>query len=135
MIISYVDLFHFDNVKPWKYTIHLIYGPYPKLTSNDFFRNLAVVDLHCLPPLTSICRGTTPFPCLETISVTNCESLRKLPFNSESAKKLNAIKGSAGWWNRLEWEDEATKHVFGAKFREHWSIGSIWCGYVNFKPF
>lgn len=87
--------------------------------SHNYFAYLMVIDLDSLPSLKRICHGTMPFPSLQNVSVTNCPNLRELPFNFDSAKNsLVSIRGSAEWWEQLQWEDEATKHVFAAKFRE-----------------
>lgn len=85
----------------------------------NYFSNLMVVDLDSLPSLKMICHGTKPFLSLQTVSVNNCPNLRKLAFNSDSAKNsLVSIRGSAEWWEQLRWEHEATNHVFAAKFHE-----------------
>lgn len=87
--------------------------------SRNYFSNLMAVDLDGLPTLRSICSGTVAFPSLQTLSITGCPSLKKLPFNSESARRsLISVRASAEWWNQLEWEDEATKDIFTVKFQE-----------------
>ncbi|KAK3219545.1 hypothetical protein Dsin_013515 [Dipteronia sinensis] len=62
-----------------------------------------------------------PFPSLQLILVDNCPNLRKLPFNAESAKSLKAIVGDPDWWDKLEWDDEATKLAFTTKFNQLYS--------------
>ncbi|TXG69138.1 hypothetical protein EZV62_004073 [Acer yangbiense] len=85
----------------------------------ELFSKLESVNLVSLPSLKGICRGAMPFPSLQNLEVMDCTSLRKIPFDSSSAKKsLNAIKGSKTWWDALEWDDEATMNVFASKFIE-----------------
>lgn len=68
-----------------------------------------------LPNLKSICHEALAFPCLERIYVLGCPSLRKLPLSLESGKRNGVLIGEEEWWNQLEWDDEATKHVFSSK--------------------
>ncbi|TXG69240.1 hypothetical protein EZV62_004175 [Acer yangbiense] len=89
--------------------------------ATEIFSNLENVYFRGLPKLKSICQRAMPFPSLRETTVSGCKSLRKLPFNAESAKStLKAIKGSRrGLWNKLEWEDEATKLAFTSKFQPY----------------
>ncbi|KDO41650.1 hypothetical protein CISIN_1g0411142mg, partial [Citrus sinensis] len=42
-----------------------------------------------------------------------CAKLRKLPLDSNSALEHKiAIRGEAGWWGCLQWENEATQIAF-----------------------
>ncbi|KAI9160331.1 hypothetical protein LWI28_007149 [Acer negundo] len=87
----------------------------------EIFSNLEQVHFSDLPKLKSICRRAMPFPSLREISVNSCQSLRKLPFNTQSAKStLKSIKGDRDWRDKLEWEDEATKLAFTSKFQIYW---------------
>ncbi|KAK2651513.1 hypothetical protein Ddye_011378 [Dipteronia dyeriana] len=85
----------------------------------SLFSNLETVYIRNLPKLKSICRRAMPFPSLRDIEVSSgCRRLRKLPLNAESAKStLRAIKGEGDWWDKLEWEDEATELAFTSKFQ------------------
>ncbi|KAK2651516.1 hypothetical protein Ddye_011372, partial [Dipteronia dyeriana] len=85
--------------------------------ATEIFSNLEGVCLLDVPKLKSIGRRAMPFPSLRDIEVRGCRSLRKLPFNAQSAKSLKAIKGTRFWWDKLEWEDEATKLAFTSKFQ------------------
>ncbi|XP_028780246.1 probable disease resistance protein At4g14610 [Neltuma alba] len=50
------------------------------------------------------------------IEVTHCPSLKKLPFNSQSAlKNLKCFRGESKWLDQLEWQDEATKRLISSK--------------------
>ncbi|KAK0598178.1 hypothetical protein LWI29_032287 [Acer saccharum] len=86
----------------------------------EIFSNLEEVYFRGLPKLKSICRRAMPFPSLRCIEVDSCGSLRKLPFNAQSAKStLKAVKGgSRAWWDKLEWEDEATELAFTSKWQK-----------------
>ncbi|PIA26899.1 hypothetical protein AQUCO_08600049v1 [Aquilegia coerulea] len=81
---------------------------------NTTFLNLKVLSLLNLSNLQSICSmSALPFPSLETIKVTSCPKLRRLPLDSNSAKNtLKMIKVEAEWWNRLQWDNETNKTQF-----------------------
>ncbi|KAF2301317.1 hypothetical protein GH714_022643 [Hevea brasiliensis] len=60
----------------------------------DIFPNLRLLILKSLPQLRSICHQILPFPSLQVLRVTGCPSLKKLPFDSNSAKNnLEKIEG------------------------------------------
>ncbi|KAL5822935.1 hypothetical protein ACOSQ4_020835 [Xanthoceras sorbifolium] len=83
----------------------------------DMLSKLESINLVGLPSLKSICRRAMLLPSLKDVEVVNCPSLRKLPFDSDTAKNsLNAIKGIKTWWDQLEWEDAAAKDAFTSKF-------------------
>ncbi|PIA34040.1 hypothetical protein AQUCO_03900143v1 [Aquilegia coerulea] len=91
-------------------------GGYP-CDENTTFSNLKYLWLWNLPNLQSICSHTSalPFPSLETIDVTYCPNLTRLPLDSNSAKNtLKKIKGRVEWWDGLEWENETTKTHFAS---------------------
>ena len=83
----------------------------------EIFSNLEKVYFHDLPKLKSICGRAMPFPSLRDITVRRCKSLRKLPLSTESATSLKSIKGERDWWDKLDWEDEATSLAFTSKFQ------------------
>ncbi|KAF8391889.1 hypothetical protein HHK36_022229 [Tetracentron sinense] len=77
------------------------------------FSRLKTLWFVYLPNLKSIHRHALPFPCLEEIKIIECPELKKLPLDSNSAKRvLKVIKGQKKWWDELEWEDESIKSVF-----------------------
>ena len=83
------------------------------------FSSLMVLRLVRLPSLdTIISSHVLPFPSLREIKVLKCHNLRKLPFDSKSAKNC-LIHGEKKWWGSLRWEDKATKQVFSSKFVHH----------------
>ncbi|ESR40587.1 hypothetical protein CICLE_v10026824mg [Citrus x clementina] len=81
------------------------------------FQNLQKLDLSHLPALKSIYWKPLPFAHLKEMVVHWCDRLKKLPLDSNSAKERKfVIRGRADWWNRLQWEDEATQIAFHSCF-------------------
>ena len=76
------------------------------------FSRLISFTLICLPKLRSIHGRALPFPSLRHITLFDCPSLRKLPFDSNTtiSKKLEKIRGEKEWWDGLEWEDQTIMH-------------------------
>ncbi|XP_052300764.1 probable disease resistance protein At5g63020 isoform X11 [Citrus sinensis] len=83
------------------------------------FENLQLLDLDNLPHLKSIFWKPLPFTHLKKmVVVQRCDQLEKLPLDSNSAKERKfVIRGYTGWWNRLQWEDEATQIAFRSCFQ------------------
>ncbi|KDO37176.1 hypothetical protein CISIN_1g0076562mg, partial [Citrus sinensis] len=82
------------------------------------FENLQSLHLSQLPALKSIYWKPLPFTHLKEISVGYCRNLKKLPLDSNSAKERKfVIRGEEDWWNRLQWEDEATQIAFRSCFQ------------------
>lgn len=80
------------------------------------FTHLKQLNLNGLPELRSICGSAMAFPSLESIYVSQCQNLKKLPLNSQSGKRNTVLIGGEEWWNQLAWDDDATKDVFSSKF-------------------
>ncbi|KAH9718051.1 putative disease resistance protein [Citrus sinensis] len=80
------------------------------------FTHLKQLNLNGLPELKSICGSAMAFPSLESIYVSQCQNLKKLPLNSQSGKRNTVLIGGEEWWNQLAWDDDATKDVFSSKF-------------------
>ncbi|XP_028801710.1 disease resistance protein RPS5-like [Neltuma alba] len=79
-----------------------------------------LLELLDFPNLRSICKRFLSFPSLRSVEVLRCPNLKKLPFDSSSAKaKLRLIKGSQVWWNNLEWDDTAVEVTFQSKFQAY----------------
>ncbi|XP_077243588.1 putative disease resistance protein At4g27220 [Tasmannia lanceolata] len=85
---------------------------------------LKELHLEDLPKLWSLCyhrnnRGgggggggshvSLDFPSLESIWVSKCVNLKRLPFGPQRAPKLGRIEGEEAWFEGLEWEDEVIK--------------------------
>ena len=84
----------------------------------DIFSRIKHLRLQNLPRLKSIYRHPLLFPSLETVKVCKCNSLRSLPFDSNtSINNLRKIKGETSWWNQLEWSDETVKDSFAPYFK------------------
>ncbi|XP_052300757.1 probable disease resistance protein At5g63020 isoform X4 [Citrus sinensis] len=82
------------------------------------FENLQMLDLEDLPHLKSIFWKPLPFTHLKEMAVSGCDQLEKLPLDSNSAKERKfVIRGEEDWWNRLQWEDEATQIAFRSCFQ------------------
>ncbi|ESR40600.1 hypothetical protein CICLE_v10024842mg [Citrus x clementina] len=82
------------------------------------FENLQMLDLQGLPHLKSIFWKPLPFTHLKEMEVLRCDRLEKLPLDSNSAKERKfVIRGEEDWWNRLQWEDEATQIAFRSCFK------------------
>ncbi|KAG8643572.1 probable disease resistance protein At1g61300 isoform X2 [Manihot esculenta] len=85
--------------------------------TQPIFSNLKHLSLRYLPMLQTICSRVLPFPHLTTIEVYDCPNLRKLPFDSSSARNcLKEIRGEESWWNGLNWDDPQLRKVFTPKF-------------------
>lgn len=82
------------------------------------FQKLEVLRLVSLPQLKSIYPNALPFPYLKEIVVDDCQNLKRLPLNSNSAKEHRiVIQGWDDWWESLEWENEASKRTFLPSFK------------------
>ncbi|KAI3941737.1 hypothetical protein MKW92_021594 [Papaver armeniacum] len=84
------------------------------------FSRLNHFRLGSLRNLKRVCDHNVKFFLLEKIYVVGCPELKKLPFNTSSMipQTLQTIEGEKLWWERLEWEDEATKSNLAPYFRE-----------------
>ena len=77
------------------------------------FSRLKFLYLCDLPNLRSISRRALPFPSLTKLIVENCQNLKKLPLDSNSARNgLKEIVGELDWWEGLQWEDETIRLIF-----------------------
>ncbi|KDO40128.1 hypothetical protein CISIN_1g039149mg, partial [Citrus sinensis] len=84
------------------------------------FENLQRLHVEDLPDLKSIHWKPLPFTHLKEMGVRACDQLEKLPLDSSSAKERKfVIRGEADWWNRLQWEDEATQIAFRSCFQPY----------------
>nr|DAD25286.1 TPA_asm: hypothetical protein HUJ06_026750 [Nelumbo nucifera] len=84
------------------------------------FSNLRWIILVDLSALEDIYPGALPLPCLKEIRIEECPKLKKLPFDSNTAKNdtLMRIEGSKEWWEALEWDDESIKSNFQQYFTD-----------------
>ncbi|KAJ0228713.1 EDS1 [Hirschfeldia incana] len=90
--------------------------------SEEPFQNLTRLNLDSLPRLESIYWTPLPFPFLKYLCIRGCPKLRRLPFNSKSAKG-NQVRSDIEqeWIKGAEWEDEATKQRFSYFFDRDFS--------------
>ncbi|ESR40730.1 hypothetical protein CICLE_v10024847mg [Citrus x clementina] len=86
----------------------------PEVTANlNPFAKLQYLDLVGAINLKSIYWMPLSFPLLKYLRAMNCHKLKKLPFDSNSARERNiVISGYTKWWDQLEWVDEATRNAF-----------------------
>ncbi|RVW76756.1 putative disease resistance protein [Vitis vinifera] len=83
------------------------------------FSRLKHLCLYFVPNLRSISRRALSFPSLKTLYVRECPNLRKLPFDSNSARNsLKIIEGKLEWWQGLRWEDETIQLTFTPYFNK-----------------
>ncbi|XP_077244370.1 disease resistance protein At4g27190-like isoform X2 [Tasmannia lanceolata] len=80
--------------------------------------NLQFLCLFNLPELRYICQEAFSWPSLEIVQVEYCPNLRRLPFSTGNAKKIQEIEGREAWWKELEWEDEETRLNLQKHFKE-----------------
>ncbi|KAL4613911.1 hypothetical protein ACB092_07G016400 [Castanea dentata] len=72
---------------------------------------LRILRLVNLPKFKTLCRYEETWPCLEQVSVWDCEGLRRLPLTNQNAGTIKEIKGETEWWDALEWDDDQTKSI------------------------
>ncbi|XP_054815830.1 probable disease resistance protein At5g63020 [Prosopis cineraria] len=85
---------------------------------DSIFSSLVLLSLDDLPGLRSIHERVLSFRSLRSITVSACPNLKRLPFDSNSAKaKLRLIGGEPEWWDNLEWDDPTIKATFQSKFK------------------
>ncbi|KAI3965235.1 hypothetical protein MKX01_008946 [Papaver californicum] len=86
-------------------------------TEKNTFSRLNHLILESLRNLKRVCDHNLQFFLLENFAVDKCPELKKLPFNTNSVipRTLRMI-GEKQWWERLEWEDEATKSNLASYF-------------------
>ncbi|KAA8523276.1 hypothetical protein F0562_009699 [Nyssa sinensis] len=73
------------------------------------FPSLRTISIRDLPELRSFSRQVMSFPSLERIAVIDCPKLKKLPLKASNASALPTIYGSKEWWDKLEWDETATR--------------------------
>lgn len=73
------------------------------------FQNVQVLELGFLNELESIYWTSLLFPRLQNVTITECPKLRKLPLNSTSVERVDALRIEVddGWLVGVEWENGA----------------------------
>jgi hypothetical protein len=86
----------------------------PKLENQEevvkHFPKLRRIHLHNLPTLRSICGRMMSSPMLETINVTGCLALRRLPAVGGRLAQPPTVVCEKDWWDGLEWDGWEAKH-------------------------
>ncbi|KAJ0102886.1 hypothetical protein Patl1_03748 [Pistacia atlantica] len=83
------------------------------------FERIQSIVLRRLPNLHRINQTALLFPNLKEIEVIGCPQLKRLPLESECAKKGGiVIKGERQWWDGLQWEDPTIRASFEPYFIE-----------------
>ncbi|KAK9188278.1 hypothetical protein WN944_019679 [Citrus x changshan-huyou] len=88
------------------------------------FAKLQRLRLERLRNLKSIYWKPLPLPRLKELEFRGCDSLKKLPLDSNSANgRRILIRGGEYWWRGLQWKDEATQNAFRLCFQ---SLDELW---------
>lgn len=85
--------------------------------SPRFLPKLRVIQTRDLQNLRIICHGTSRFPSLVRIEVSNCPRLQKLPMLFCRGCGIREIRGDMEWWNNLVWPDEDIKASLQERFQ------------------
>ena len=74
----------------------------------DALPRLKMVVLSDLPKVKSIWTDDSlKWPSLESIKISMCQMLTRLPFNNDNAISLRCIEANQSWWSALVWQDDA----------------------------
>ncbi|XP_065866462.1 putative disease resistance protein At4g10780 [Euphorbia lathyris] len=77
------------------------------------FAKLEILVLESLPELKSIYWQTLCFPCLKRMEIMECSQLKRLPLDSNSAKRDEVIiEAEEDWWKDVTLKDAAAKAAF-----------------------
>uniref|UniRef100_A0A0D6QZ73 AAA+ ATPase domain-containing protein n=1 Tax=Araucaria cunninghamii TaxID=56994 RepID=A0A0D6QZ73_ARACU len=85
------------------------------------FPRLSIVKLRKLPSLDGLFgdRVEAGALCsLQSLGIFRCKNLKRLPSGLDSLKSPMEIRGSAEWWNGIEWEEEEMKNRLQSKYVE-----------------
>ncbi|KAF3947792.1 hypothetical protein CMV_026126 [Castanea mollissima] len=70
---------------------------------------LRTLQLEDLSSLRTLGRHEEIWPCLEEVTVFQCNCLRRLPLTIQNTGTIKEIKGESEWWDALQWDDDKTK--------------------------
>ncbi|EES10327.2 uncharacterized protein LOC8080235 [Sorghum bicolor] len=80
-------------------------------TTTMEFKHLKRIHLHELPKLQGICgQWRISAPKLETVKITGCWSLKRLPAVSKKPSKMVECDCEKEWWDRLHWDGLEANH-------------------------
>ncbi|KAL3737180.1 hypothetical protein ACJRO7_026013 [Eucalyptus globulus] len=82
-----------------------------ELAASRLFSRLKSLKIFNLPKLRSICDHALLFPQGVEFLIRSCPGLRKLPLDSNGARRSFWISGDTGWWEKFEW-DPAVRVTF-----------------------
>ena len=86
-------------------------------------KTLVLLDL---PKLRSIwVNDSLKWPSLQSIKISICDRLKRLPFNIVNATKLRFIEGQQAWWEELVWEVDAVKQRLQPVFHPQRAHASV----------
>lgn len=115
-----------------------IFRPDPRLENQEevvkYFPKLRRIHLHNLPTLRSICGRMMSSPMLETINVTGCLALRRLPAVGGRLTQPPTVVCERDWWDALEWDGLEAKHhssLFRSKHSCHYRKPKVLRGSYN----
>ncbi|KVH87386.1 Disease resistance protein [Cynara cardunculus var. scolymus] len=75
---------------------------------------LSTLILCNMPSLRKIC-STLDWTSLETLKIHDCPTLKELPFDSNTAMKIQTIEVEEDWWKALQWSDSEVKEQLGSQ--------------------
>ncbi|KAF8024914.1 hypothetical protein BT93_F1918 [Corymbia citriodora subsp. variegata] len=78
-----------------------------ELVTSGLFSRLEYLRIDYLPKLRSICNHTLFFPPGVGFYIRGCPRVRKLPFDSNSARGSFSIIGDEHWWAKFKWDPTA----------------------------
>ncbi|KAH9666570.1 putative disease resistance protein [Citrus sinensis] len=114
--LKWLQIFHCDDMEEI-ISVEKLSEVSEMMGGLNLFAKLELLIIKNASNLERIYRDPLPFPQLETISISLCPKLKKLPLNSSSAKgRKIAIYGERKWWEELQWEDQATQNAFSPCF-------------------
>lgn len=109
----------------------------PKLENQDkvvkYFPKLQRIHLHNLPKLHSICGRMMSSPMLETLNVTGCPALIRLPAVGGRLAQPPTVVCEKDWWDGLEWDGLEAKHhpsLFHPRHSRHYRKAKMLRGTV-----
>ncbi|XP_030544079.1 disease resistance protein RPS5-like [Rhodamnia argentea] len=87
-----------------------------ELAASGLFSSLETLTLADLPNLTSICDRALFFPQGVSFRILGCPGLRKLPWDSDSARGSSSfsVYGDSDWWATFEWDPAARVTLQGS---------------------
>ncbi|KAJ9552496.1 hypothetical protein OSB04_016541 [Centaurea solstitialis] len=89
---------------------------------------LSTLILCNMPSLRRIC-PRLDWTSLETLKIHGCPTLKELPFDSNTAMKLQSIEVDEDWWKALQWSDSKVEERLGSQ-RDNLAMEYVNKGYL-----